>query len=803
MNLRVSYNWLKEFVPTDLSAEDCARQVSLSGPAVERLYPQAPALNGIVVGRISEIRPHPNADKLRITLVDVGKEMLEIVCGGTNPAIGQRVAVAKIGSSVRWHGEGEPVVLAEAEIRGVKSFGMIAAANEVGLADVFPHAEREILDLGFLEKAEPGTALAEALQLNDTVFDMEVTTNRPDAMGVAGMAREMAAILGVRFSEKMLTDRTRAPKTPSKDTFPLDIRVESSELCPRYQAVVVHGVQVGPSPWWMRQRLVQAGIRPISNVVDITNYVMLELGQPLHAFNYHALGEGRIVVRRAQPGEKLQLLDGTERRFTGEELVIADGAVPIAVAGVMGGATSGITDATTTVVLEAATFDPVGVRRTARALNLQTDASLRFEKGLSTEGTSGALHRAAALLVEYAGAKMASGIKDVRASAYAPRVFPFRPAQAAALIGVSIPAAKQISILKSLGFDVSGRGANLDVTVPWWRDHDIEGERDFTEEVARLWGYHNLPSDLPPGVPPLRSEDPTVLLEDRLRQLLAGAGLTEAMSYSFVSADLRSRASMATAPAIAIQNPLNQDLGLLRTDLLPSLLQVVAEQHNVYPSGALFEVANVYLPRGDDLPEEQARCVLVAWEPGVAGEPFFRTKGIAAHLLGSVCDHWDFTGTAAFPKSSHPGRRLGVQVGEQQAGYVAEIHPDVLRRFGIGVRVAVCELSLSALLASPRTVQYVPTPAFPAVKRDVAIVCDQAVPHARIQETIRGAHPLVASAELFDVFMGASVPKGKKAMAYHVSYRATDHTLTGDEAAAAHSAVVDSLTTKIGASLRE
>ncbi len=797
MNFLLSYNWLKEYAKTDLAPEDFARKLSLSGPAVERIRRLAAQLEHVVVGRIAELRPHPNANRLQVTIVDVGKELLEIVCGGSNLAVGQKVAVAKVGSRVRWHGQGDPIALGEAEIRGVKSFGMIAAADEIGLADVFPAAgEREILDLSFLEKAAAGTPLAEALGYDDVIFDIEVTTNRPDALSVVGMAREAAAVVGAKFQQRRLAEATALPPTPAKDALPLSVEVEAKGLCPRYQALVIDGVIVGPSPWWLRRRLAQAGIRSISNVVDATNYVMLELGQPLHAFDYHALEDRAVVVRAAKPKETIAALDGGSYAFAGGELVIADRARPVAVAGIMGGEATGVGAKTTAVVLEAATFDPVSVRRTARALNLHSDSSLRFEKGLSPEGTAPALARAARLIVELAGGRVAGKPKDVRERPYKAPSFAYRPAKAAALIGAPVPAAKQISILAALGCTVKGRGASITVTVPWWRDRDIEGERDLVEEVARVWGYHNLPSVLPPGAPPLRPEDPLLLLEDRIKASLRGAGWTETMSYSMVSAALRAKAGM-DAPAARIANPLTADLAELRTDLLPSMLQVVADNQEAWPEAALFELANVYLPQGDGLPKEEPRLLLACWGASPDGEQFLRAKGAAEHLCRTfAADHVVVAGRAsAWPeKVSHPGRRADVLLGETPAGSIAEVHPAILSRFGIEARVAVVALDPAALLARPAVPSYAPPPLYPGVKRDVAAFVAARATHEALAAAIRGAHPLVAEVTLFDVFRGKGVPAGKKSVAYHVVYRAADRTLTAAEADEAHAAVVAALT---------
>lgn len=822
MNIQLSYQWLQEYAKTDLAPEEFARRLSLSGPAVERIHRLADHLNHVVVGRIAEIRPHPNANRLAVTIVDVGKELLEIVCGGSNLSIGQKVAVAKVGSRVRWHGEGELITLGEAEIRGVKSFGMIAGANEIGLFDYFPHGEKEILDLSFLEKVSAGTPLAEALGLADVVFDVEVTTNRPDALSAVGMAREAAAITGAKFQDKRLAERSKMPPLPSKDKLGLTVEVKEKTLCPRYEAVVVDGVTVGPSPWWLRRRLAQAGIRSINNVVDITNYVMLEFGQPMHAFDYHALQDRTIAVRAAKPKETLVALDGVTYTFAGGELVIADKARPVAIAGVMGGQATGISSTTTAVVFEAATFDAVSVRRTARVLNVHSDSSLRFEKGLSTEGTAPALARAIQLVQEIGGGSPASGVKDVRAASYKPKTYAFRPAKAAELIGAPVPAAKQFSILSTLGFSMKGRGASVQVAVPWWRDHDIEGERDLVEEVARIWGYHNLPSLLPNGVPPVRPEDPLLALEDRVRDLLSGAGWTEAISNSMVAEDAHAKAGIE-GDQVRLANPLTTDLAVLRTDLLPSLLQIVAHNQEAVPNAAVFEIGNVYLPQSSSarpqagglppssagLPREVSRIIVASWGASPDGEQFQRVKGAVAHLAHALAAGWSW-GTpgscSALPvKSAHPGRRIDLKVGEAVAGTIAEVHPVILAHFGIEARVAVAVLDPDIFVKHPARPAYLPSPQYPGVKRDLAFFAAERVTHAAILAAIAGAHALVAHVELFDVFRGKGVPDGKKSMAYHIVYRAFDRTLTAVEAEEAHAAVVSALTHSklFAASIRE
>ncbi|OGL73223.1 phenylalanine--tRNA ligase subunit beta, partial [Candidatus Uhrbacteria bacterium RIFCSPHIGHO2_02_FULL_60_10] len=544
MNLLASYNWIKEYVSLRETPEQFARKLSLSGPSVERSYPQAPPFDKMVVGVITSIAPHPQADKLRVVATDIGGEVLELVCGGVNLSVGMKVAVALVGSKVRWHGQGDLVELQLAEIRGVKSAGMICGANEIGLADAFPHAEKEILDLTWC-KAKAGTPLAKALDLEDTVFDIEVTTNRPDAFAIIGLAREAAAILGSKFLW-----REGVVPTPAKAgrILPLAVKNQAPKVCTKYLAVVMDNLCAGPSPWWLKSRLRQAGLRSVNAIVDITNYVMLEYGQPMHAFDYEQLAGKSIVVRHAQAGEKLKTLDGVEHDLAGEQVVIADGEKPVAVAGVMGGEHSGVTDKTTTIVFECATFDPVAVRRTARALNLHTDSSLRYEKGLPEELTRAALARAVELCQKVACGRVASKVIEVGASAKRRRKWLFRPAAAEAVIGVRIPRPRMVGILKSLGFGVTPKSKigdiKYEVTVPYWRARDIEDERDFAEEIARVYGYANLPSEIPSGRLPLAPTDPLLVAEDRAKVFLAAAGFTELLQYSLVSREILEKAGV-------------------------------------------------------------------------------------------------------------------------------------------------------------------------------------------------------------------------------------------------------------------
>ncbi|MDO8617914.1 MAG: phenylalanine--tRNA ligase subunit beta [Candidatus Uhrbacteria bacterium] len=464
MNLLASYNWLKEYVDLKgITPEEFASRISLSGPGIERLYPQGEHLRQIVVGRVVEIKTHPNADKLKLALVDVGGKTLSIVCGGSNLAVDQWVAVAKIGAMVRWHGEGEPVELKSAEIRGIKSEGMICAANEIGLFDIFPHIEREILDLNKAlpeAKLKAGMPLGDLLGVaDDVVMDVEVTTNRPDAMSIAGLAREAAAILKRKFlwAGSLNIPLIRGSQSERVGALTgVSVRIADKTLCPRFMAVQIDGVKVGPSPWWLKRRLISSGVRPINNVVDITNYVMLEIGQPMHVYDSLQLtaysSQPKLEVRIARVGEKMLALDGKEYQLDDTMLIVADERQPIDIVGVMGGEATGVTKDTTSILFEAATVDPVSIRRTARKLNLYSGAQALFEKGLSTEAPPLAIARAIELCLELAGGQVASKVFDSQTKKYQPKKFSIKTAEVNALIGVELPVKEMYDTLQRLGF---------------------------------------------------------------------------------------------------------------------------------------------------------------------------------------------------------------------------------------------------------------------------------------------------------------------------------------------------------------
>ncbi|MFH1632053.1 MAG: phenylalanine--tRNA ligase subunit beta [bacterium] len=776
MNILTSYNWVKEYLKTNLSPEDFAREMSLKSMSVESTEVLSERFEKMVVGVIEEIKDHLNADKLKIVVTDVG-EKVEIVCGGSNIAEGMRVWVALPGAKVRWHGEGNWVELEEAEIRGVKSTGMICSPVEVGFEKA-PCPPGGIWDLSELTDASAGTPVAEALGLDDTIFDIEITTNRPDAMSIVGLAREGAAAIDadLDFTPPEL------PTEPESPVLPLKVSVRDGDLCPRYMAVAMDNIKVGPSPAWLQIKLLLAGHRPINNIVDITNLVLHEYGQPLHAFDYEKLEGEEIVVRRAKDGEKFLALDENEYELTDANLVIADKRRPVAIGGVMGGQESGTWEGTNTIVFEAASFDPVSVRRTARSLNLYSDSQLVFEKGLSTEMPALALARAIELAREIAGGKTASEVIDVREHDYEPLSFPFRSQKVRDLMGVDLEEDEMIKILEKLGFKIEKIDHELRAIVPFWRDHDIENEVDLTEEVARIYGYHNLPSVIPQSPPPTIAEDPALVWETWTKNLLASAGYTELFSLSFLNADDMVRYGIDPADALALYNPLSSDLTHMRTSLMPSLLKAVDANQGEVPAAKVFELSRIYKMQEGDLPDEHSMLTIAEYGLENIEEAFLSIKGVlemiaqkAGLKLELDCDvdenHW------------HPNRSARVIINDQPAGTIGQIAESDREAFKIDRPVVVAEIDIECIIPQMHKARrYNPIPEYPAITRDLAIIVDEKAEFESISELISEQSSIIESVNLFDVYRGTGVPEGKKSIAISIILRAPDKTLSSQYA---------------------
>ncbi len=805
MNILAPYSWIKEYCTTGVSPEEFAKELSLRSLSVERIEHFHETWNAVVVGTIVNITAHPQATKLRIAEVDLGNGRREgIVCGGANIAIGQRVPVALPGARVRWHGEGDLITLQETEIRGVKSVGMICAPAELGLTTVTV-GERDIWDITTLTDAPSGTPLADALGMNDTVFDIEITTNRPDCMGIAGLAREGAAALSCAyaphkfFQEKNVQDRLSG-------VFPGKLQPEiRTKKCLRYAAARIKNVQAIPSPWWLQRRLILSGHRPVNILVDVTNLVLQEFGQPLHVFDADRVS-GNIVVREAEEGEKIRALDGKDYALSSGMTIIADSQQPLAIAGIMGGQESGASSQTTTVILESATFDALAIRKTSRALNLMSDAQLVFEKGLSPEAVPGALAYAIELLCTYGGGEV-EDVADIFPEKEEKKIFTLIPEQVTYRLGVEISSQDMVGMLERLGFSCAVSGKGYAVTVPWWRAQDIEHAIDLTEEIARLYGYHCMPSVLPNQAPPTTVPDASLQWEMRIKRMLAGEGFQEFFGYSFVDGGDLDRASIARDAAVKVWNPLSEDLGYLRPSLLPSLLRDIVRNEPHTPHGMVFECSRIHIPaQAGELPVEE--LALVFGEYGVEdGEMSYRRVRGALEVLMDGCGVSILLERVQTTSEQwHPGRSADIFLhrGSEKVhiGTIGEIHPKLREAFGALRPVMVVQIHLETLLRYAKQRRaYTPVPEFQQAERSLAFVVDEDCTHGELLKILLKT-PLLEKVSFTECYRGAEIPQGRKSMTYALTFGASDRTLTSDEIEQAVSAAKEALTMQVRAVLR-
>ena len=797
--MKIPLSWLKEYVDINVPAEELARRLTMAGTEVAEVATIG-GWNDCFVGHVDKVEPHPNADRLTLCTVNTGSERMSVVCGAPNVAQGQKIAFARVGAELFNAHSGKHEKLKAARIRGVVSEGMVCSELELGLGD--DHAGILILP----EDAPVGTPLSD--YLGDQILDLEVTPNRPECLSVLGVAHEVAALTGTSVREPSVPYPEEGESIGSRTS----VEIADPDLCRRYTATLVDGVKLGPSPKWLQDRLTRVGMRPISNVVDITNYVMLEYNQPLHAFDFDTLHDRKVVVRRARPGEGLVTLDGVDRRLSSDMLVIADSQKAVGLGGVIGGARSEMTEKTTTVLLESATFDAVNNRRTAQALGLSTEATLRFEKNLRPELAPIALRRATQLIQEIAGGVVAQGTIDVFPSqdSYVVPTVVFSVERLKKVLGAEVSLERVRQVLSSLGFGCEARGDDaLFVTVPYWRS-DISIEDDLIEEVARIVGYDEVPTTmLSTPIPPYRPE-PLRQLRERLRDLLVAAGMQEVITYPTTSPeDLRK----AKAPDITLQlaNPMSSQQQDMRTTLRSGLLNTLAANllHEHGPV-AIFESGRIYLPRKDELPEERELVAGVfsgpRWEAHwLAGEGnlgFYDAKGVVEKVLGEL-------GVPAVYEPIedpvlHPSKGAHITSEGVVLGLVGEVHPAVIEDFGVeSSHVAMFELDVERLLSVfPREGRrYSAIGRFPSASRDLSIVVDRSVPAGAINDIISG-HTLVDEVALFDVYTGGNIPEGKRSLAYHVSFRSLERTLTAEEVNVALGRIVDSLRDQVQAELR-
>jgi len=803
--MRVSLKWLGELVDVRLPLPELVDLLDMTGTKVEAVHTVGEALEGVIVGRILTKERHPEAEKLWVTTVDVGgEEPLQIVCGAQNFEAGDLVPVAVVGATLP-----NGMTIKKAKLRGIVSMGMNCSAAELGLGS----DQSGLLILP--PDAPVGVPFATYRGMSDTVVELEVTPNRPDCLSMTGVAREVGAVTGLpaRVPGSVPVESGR----PAAEA--VSVRIEDAALCPRYAVRLVRGVKIGPSPEWLAERVAAAGARPINNVVDVTNYVMFELGQPLHAFDAATLagdgGRSDIIVRVAEPGESLTTLDGQDRALAGDTLVIADPTGPVALAGVMGGAATEVTDATVDVLLESACFSSSSVGRTSRRLGLISEASARFERGVDANGCAAAIDRAAQLLAEVAGGEVAPGVVDEYPRPVEPLTVTLRIDRLNALLGTSLTCEVVSAILTRLGLTVAGDADTLSVTVPTFRP-DLTREADLIEEVVRVHGMESVTSTLPAGRGRIGGYTVEQTRRERVGAALRGAGLNEAVTWAFADPDDIERTGWVFGPEerpVRLLNPMAGDQAVLRFSALPGLVRAVTNNRRRGVADVhLYEIGSVWWTApGRKLPKERAVVSGVlagAWDrPGWNDQPpqldLFDAKGVLESVVEEL-------GIARFKVRAtdlpwlQPGRSAEVLVGGDVVGWLGEVHPSVLEAYECPGPVAVFEVQLRPLLKAARDVRpFVDLPRLPGVKIDLAIVVEEAVTSERVEQAIRSAGgKLLDSLRLFDVYRGAGVAEGRKSLAFSLVYRDPERTLTVEEVDAAHEKVVRKVAGAVGGELR-
>ncbi len=797
--MNVSIKWLKEYVDFELSPEALAERLLMLGMEIESIKQLGQGLDRVVVGRINSVQKHPKADKLVLCNVDVGSGTdAQIVCGAPNAREGLVAPVALVGAQLP-----NGLTIKRAKIRGEESGGMLCSEQELAISD----EASGLMELP--EDTQIGVPIVEALGLDDVMLELEITPNRPDCLSMIGVGREISVITGnlLKLPEIDVQEET-------VDTHNLTrVTIEDPELCPRYAARVIRGVKIGPSPTWLQRRLEAIGVGTINNIVDITNYVLMEYGHPLHAFDYHRLAENRIVVRRAKPGETLKTIDAEERELTPDMLVIADAENPVALAGVMGGFDSEITDQTVDVLLESAYFHPPSIRKTSKALGMHTEASHRFERGADPEGVIPAINRAAQLIVDIAGGEICSGVIDVYPGERETLNIKLRPERVNFVLGTEIADDDIRGILTRLGFAVSD---TFEVSVPTFRP-DVGQEIDLVEEIARVYGFDNIPTTLPRGDIPIPKVEPKADLRERVKTYLLQCGMMEAMNYAFYHPDVFDRLRLSSKDplrqAVQIANPLSVDQSIMRTTLLPSLLANAQRNRNHQINDVqFFECSKVFIPNGTDEypnePEYVAGMITGNLGAGVYGDPFrpadfFDIKGIVEGMLNR-CGVSDYTITHTEHPTFHPGRRAEIRVEDKTLCVFGEAHPEVLENYDLPSKAYLFELDFEKLVDVVELMkQFEPIPIYPSVNRDLAIVLDADIPASRPIDIIESTEgELVSSLHLFDVYTGEQVPEGKKSLAFAIEYRSTTETLTDEIVDRVHGGILERLEQELGATLR-
>ena len=820
----VPMEWLNDYIDPGVSTDEFCERMIMSGSNLETCEEMGTGMERVVVGRIEKIEPHPDADKLVICQMDVGEEeLLQIVTGAPNVFEGAYVPVALHKSRIPGPLHGQPkqeggVKITKGKLRGVPSYGMLCSCSELGYEDkVVPVVHKD--GIWILEgEYEPGADFPEALGLKSAVVDFEITPNRPDCLAMVGMAREASATFGKPFSYPDIDIKEENGQGEAKDH--VSVEINNPESCRRYVARVVTDVKVEQSPWWLQKRLMYAGMRPINNIVDITNFVMLEYGQPIHAFDINQVKGGRIIVENAKPGEKFTTLDENERTLQGSMLMIKDAERPIAVAGVMGGLNSEIEESTQTIIIESANFAGDSVRRTAKELGLRTEASARFEKGIDPNLCADAADRVCRLIEMVGAGKVCKGRVDVYPDPQEVKPLDVRVSRINAVLGIELSREEMVSMLEGLEIKVEGSGDIMTVTGPSVRQ-DLVQEEDYIEEIARMYGYDKLPVTMPKsnneaGVPYGWQ------LRDLIRDSLCAMGLNEIQTYSFVSPrsvdNVRIAEDSWERAFVRIINPLGEENSVMRTILTPNMMETLARNYNrKIEKVKAFEIGNTFMAselNKDHLPDEDYSLCIGMYGKG---EDFFSLKGVVCELLAILGIREPIFTAESEYGPYHPGRcaRISVAASEEmkavgvdteELGIMGEIHPDVAEKYGMkGERIYCCEIMCSALERKANTeIVYTPLPKFPSTARDIALLVDEDMEVGSIEAVIREfGGRILEDVRLFDVYRGQQVDEGKKSVAFSLIYRDKDKTLTDEEVTEVHSGVLDALKDKLNAVLRE
>jgi len=806
--MKVSLSWLKDYIDIRMDAADLADALTMAGLEVDSVSNRYAYLQTVLVGRVAEVSPHPNADKLTICRVETGGGSRTVVCGAPNVSEGMLAPVALPGTVLP-----DGTRLAKSVIRGEKSEGMLCSEKELGLG----------LDGSGIMALDPSLALgddlAKALGLADTVFELDLTPNRPDCLSVIGIAREIAAIqnTSLKYPDYSLTD------TGDMISSLTSVKIKAPDHCPRYSARLVENIEIKPSPFWMQDRLLSVGLRPINNIVDITNYVLMETGQPLHAFDFDQLAQNRIVVDTASDGDTFVTLDGKERRLNSRMLMICDGEKQVAVGGVMGGLNSEIEDTTRRVLIEGAYFSPVSIRKTAKTLGLSTDASHRFERGVDPQGTVRAVNRAAKLMVEFGGGTLIAGIIDEYPQTQKVNTVRLSTAHTHRLLGIYPDGSEIKKLLESIEFKVekmtSESGDQQLVVVPPSFRVDISRPEDLMEEVARLSGYNNIPTTFPAMPAEARPPNRNLELRSRLKDLMTGFGFTEAITYSFVaeaSCDhLRLKAEDPRRNLIHILNPLSEDQAVMRTSLATGLIQTAV--YNIAQQAKnlkLFEIGKIFIKtESQELPREPQFLAALwtgsrhnaSWHGREIPCDFYDIKGVAEGLIRSLkVDNIRFTAMSDGDCDyTRPGFTAQILAGDIPAGLVGEIHPRVREAFDLKQSAYIFELDLDKIVALiPQTIKSMPIPKFPAIYRDITIIVDRSIETQTVLETVSNIREgLVENLYLFDVFEGDPIAAGKKSVSFRVTYRSSDKTLEDEDIHGLHKSITAKLLKAFDASL--